>query len=193
MREDPHFPPFRHWMRHMAAVPKGFLRYQVLELLNERSLSGSEIMEEVKKITNGCWRPSPGSVYPMLAWLKENKYVREVQAAEIGTKRYTLTEKGRKLLEEQRKVKTELWSGKFMPPPLFGALWLGIPPEKTSELRRAARRLVKAFFDVALAMEEGSSEKEIEKVIKALDEAAEKLEAIEKKLEGKNEKRSNKS
>jgi DNA-binding PadR family transcriptional regulator len=185
MSEEHRFPPFRHWMRHMAAVPKGFLRYQVLELLNERPLSGSEIMEEVKKMTNGCWRPSPGSVYPLLAWLKENNYVKEAEAPEIGTKRYTLTERGMKLLEEQRKVKAEFGAGKFMTPPFFGALWLGAPPEKASELRRAIRRLVKAFFDVGLALEDKFSEKEVEKVIEALDEAAKKLETIEKRLEGK--------
>ena len=193
MEEEHHFPPFRHWMRHMAAVPKGFLRYQVLELLNKGPLSGSEIMEAVKKMTNGCWRPSPGSVYPLLAWFKENKYVKKAQAPEIGTKRYALTERGRKLLEEQRKVKAELGSGRFMPQPFFGAFWFGAPLEKASELRRATRRLVKAFFDMCLAMEEKSSEKEIEKVIRTLDEAAKNLEAIEKKLEGKNERRSNKS
>ncbi|MCS7136732.1 MAG: PadR family transcriptional regulator, partial [Aigarchaeota archaeon] len=71
-------PPFRHWLRHMAAVPKGFLRLQVLELLNEKPMSGSEIMSEVERRTNGCWRPSPGSVYPLLAWLQDNGYVREV-------------------------------------------------------------------------------------------------------------------
>jgi len=33
----------------MAAVPKGFLRYQVLELLNERPLSGSEIIDDINR------------------------------------------------------------------------------------------------------------------------------------------------
>lgn len=180
-----HFPPIRHWMKHMAAVPKGFLRYQVLELLNERSLSGSEIMEEVKKMMNGCWRPSPGSVYPLLAWLRKNEYVEEVQGVEAGTKRYKLTDKGRKLLEEQRKVKTEFGSGKFISPPLLGAFWLGVPSEKAGELRKAIRRLVRASFNVALALEDKPSEKEVKKIIAVLDEAAKKLEAIERKLEGK--------
>ena len=34
--------PFKHWMKHMAMVPKGFLRYKVLKLLNEKPMSGSE-------------------------------------------------------------------------------------------------------------------------------------------------------
>ena len=68
----PHLP-FKYWMRYMAAVPKGFLRYQVLELLNEKPLSDSEITNEIEKKTNGCWKPSPGSVYPLLAWLQDIK------------------------------------------------------------------------------------------------------------------------
>jgi len=88
----PPLPPFRHWLRHMAAVPKGYLRYQVLELLNEKPMSGSEIMNEIEKRTGGCWKPSPGSVYPLLAWLQDNGYVREVPVEESGVKRYTLTD-----------------------------------------------------------------------------------------------------
>ncbi|MCR6692088.1 MAG: PadR family transcriptional regulator, partial [archaeon YNP-LCB-003-016] len=97
-------PPSRHWARHMATVPKGFLRYQVLELLNEKPLSGSEIMSEIEKLTNGCWKPSPGSIYPLLSWLQDDGYIQGVPTEESGMKRYMLTEKGRKLLEEQRKV-----------------------------------------------------------------------------------------
>ncbi|MGC8816366.1 MAG: PadR family transcriptional regulator [Candidatus Hadarchaeum sp.] len=193
MREEYCPPPFRHWMRHMAAVPKGFLRYQVLELLNKRPLSGSEIMEEVKKMSNGCWRPSPGSVYPLFAWLKKNGYVKEVRTPEIGIKRYALTERGKKLLEDQRRIKAKIGSGKFMLPPLFGSFWFGVPPEKTGEIRRATRRLIKTFFDVSLTLEDRHSEKEIEEVVEILDEAAAKLEAVEKKLEGKDERRSDKS
>ena len=117
------FPPpprFRHWIRHMAAVPKGFLRYQVLELLNEKPLSGSEIISEIEKRTNGLWKPSPGSVYPLLAWLQDNGYIKEVPAEESGIKRYTLTDKGKKLLEEQRKIREQYKDkAKFLAPPLF--------------------------------------------------------------------------
>ena len=43
----------RHWMRHIAAVPKGFLRYELLRLLSEKPMSGSEIMTEIEKRTDG--------------------------------------------------------------------------------------------------------------------------------------------
>ena len=46
---NPHRHHFGHWMRHMASVPKGFLKYSVLKLLNEKPRSGSEIMSEIEK------------------------------------------------------------------------------------------------------------------------------------------------
>jgi len=101
-------PPFRHWMRHMAMVPKGFLRYQVLKLLSEKPMSGSEIMSEIEKQTNGHWKPSPGSIYPLLAWLQDKGYIKEVPEQEAGTKRYTLTEQGKNFLEEHEKRREEL-------------------------------------------------------------------------------------
>ena len=35
--------PIRRWLQHTAAVPKGFLRYRVLQLLREQPMSGSEL------------------------------------------------------------------------------------------------------------------------------------------------------
>ncbi|MEM2971651.1 MAG: PadR family transcriptional regulator [Candidatus Bathyarchaeia archaeon] len=176
-------PPFRHWLRHMAAVPKGFLRYQVLELLNEKPLSGSEIIGEIEKKTNGCWKPSPGSVYPLLAWLQDNGYIQEVPTAETGIKRYTLTDKGKELLEEQRKIRMQFGDkAKFFAPPFFGVLWCGLPAGKAAELRSSSMRLLKAFASIGITASEKFSEKVFEETIKVLNEAADKLEEINKKL-----------
>jgi DNA-binding PadR family transcriptional regulator len=169
----------------MAAVPKGFLRYQVLELLNEKPLSGSEIMSEIEKRTNGCWKPSPGSVYPLLAWLQDNGYIREVPSEESGIRRYTLTDQGKKLLEEQRKVRVQFRAGrKLFVPPLFGSLWLRIPPEEADEIREAFRRLFKAFFSLGMGLEEKFSQQVLKETLKVLNETAQRLEEIERKLRG---------
>jgi DNA-binding PadR family transcriptional regulator len=175
--------PFRRWIRHTAVVPKGFLRYQVLELLNEKPMSGSEIMNEVERKTNGHWKPSPGSIYPLLAWLQDNGYIRELPTEE-GMKRYTLTDTGKTLLEEQRKIKMKLRKeAKFFEPPFLGALWFRIPPEKTIKLRESMKRLFVAFFKLGSKLEEDFSEQIIEEMGKVLDETAKKLEDISRKLE----------
>ncbi|MEM4405781.1 MAG: PadR family transcriptional regulator [Candidatus Methanomethylicaceae archaeon] len=180
-------PPFRYWMRHMATVPKGFLRYQVLELLNEKPLSGSEIMDEMEKKTNGSWRPSPGSVYPLLAWLQDNSYIKEVPAdfQESGIKRYMLTDKGKQLLEEQRKLRERFAMGhKIFAPPLFGSLWLRIPSKEAEELRTALHRLIKAIFNLGMDLEATFSEEVLKETLKVLNETAQKFEEIDKKLQG---------
>ncbi|MEM0357216.1 MAG: PadR family transcriptional regulator [Candidatus Bathyarchaeia archaeon] len=179
----PPLPPFRHWLRHVAAVPKGFLRFQVLELLSEKPMSGSEIISEIERRTGGWWRPSPGSVYPLLAWLQDNGYVREVPSEEAGVRRYTLTDKGKQLLEEQRKVRCHFRMGrKFFALPLMGGLWLRIPPEKAEEIRESFRRLFKALFSLGLTLEERFSEQALKEALAVLNETTKRLEEIDKKL-----------
>jgi DNA-binding PadR family transcriptional regulator len=65
-------------------------------------------MSEIEKRTDGQWRPSPGSIYPLLAWLQEKGYYEELSQQESGVKRYTLTERGKSFLEEHLKRKKEL-------------------------------------------------------------------------------------
>jgi len=178
-------------MKHTAMVPKGFIRYHVLESLGEKPMSGSEIMNEVERRTNGCWRPSPGSVYPLLSWLQDNGFVKELPTDQNGLKRYQLTEKGMNLLNEQRKIGVKFRKeAKFFAPPFLGALWFKIPPEKTVEVRETMRRLMSAFFDLGGSLEEKFSVKALEQASKVLDETAGKLEEINLKLrESEDEKR----
>jgi DNA-binding PadR family transcriptional regulator len=50
----------------------GGLKTWVLYTLNERPKNGAEIMDAIEAMSYGNWRPSPGSIYPML-----NKMVEE--------------------------------------------------------------------------------------------------------------------
>ncbi|MGC9072162.1 MAG: helix-turn-helix transcriptional regulator [Acidilobus sp.] len=74
----------------MGGKKRGWLRPLILRLLLARPMNGVEIMDEIEKMTGGTWRPSPGSVYPMLAeLLNEGLVVRQDDG------RYELTEQGR--------------------------------------------------------------------------------------------------
>jgi DNA-binding PadR family transcriptional regulator len=173
-------------MRHMAMVPKGFIRYYVLESLSEKPMSGSEIISEIEKKTEGRWKPSPGSIYPLLSWLQDNGYIKELPAEKNGMKRYALTDEGKTLLEEQRKIRTKFRKeARFMPPPLLGGLWFRIPPEKTVELRKSMHRVFSAFFELGITLEGKFSEEAIDNVQKILNETAEKFEELNQKLKGK--------
>jgi DNA-binding PadR family transcriptional regulator len=174
----------RKWMRHTAMVPKGFIRYQVLEALNEKPMSGSELMDEIEKHTGGFWKPSPGSIYPLLSWLQDNSCIKELPT-ENGLKRYELTESGKSLLEEQKKIRKKFREEVgFLPAPFFDSFLMRIPPEKTVEIRNSIRRVAIAFFQLGSTLQEKFSEQALNEAISAVDEASRKLEEINKKLKG---------
>ncbi len=172
----------RNWLRHTAMVPKGFLRYHVLEALNEKPMSGSELMEEIQKHTGGCWKPSPGSIYPLLAWLQDNTYIKELPH-ENGLKRYELTQGGKDLLEEQTKIREKLRDeGGFMAHPLFDRFFMKVPKEKTVQIRASMKRLLVSSLKLGKTLKDNYSEKALNEALSALDEASNKLEEINKKL-----------
>ncbi len=165
-------------------VPKGFLRYHVLEALNEKPMSGSELMYELEKHTGGFWKPSPGSIYPLLNWLQEKGYIKDLPA-ENGFKRYEITENGKSLLDEQKKTMNNFREEMGFPPmPLFGSFLGKIPPEKTTDIRNAMRRLAIAFFQLGAKLNDNFSERAIDDALKVVNEASAKLEEISKNLKG---------
>ncbi|MDH5266105.1 MAG: PadR family transcriptional regulator [Candidatus Bathyarchaeota archaeon] len=176
-------PPFRHWMRHTASVPKGFLRYYVLKLLKEKPMSGSEIIVEIERETDGRWKPSPGSIYPLLAWLHDKDYIKELPKEEGGIKRYMLTEQGKKFFEEQVKLKEKLQKKlEFLAPPFFGGFWLSAHPERLRELREPVRRFARAIFSLRTAFQENFTEQALKEVKELLNSTTEKIEEISKRI-----------
>lgn len=67
----------------------GGLRYVVLYALSQSPKNGAEIMEFVERMSMGAWRPSPGSVYPLLSSMQEEKLI-----VKLGDGRYDLTDSG---------------------------------------------------------------------------------------------------
>ncbi len=167
----------------MAAVPKGFLRYYVLRLLNEKPMSGSEIMSEIEKRTDGHWKPSPGSIYPLIAWLQDKGYTKEASEKEAGIKRYILTDQGKALLKEHVERKEELRRkfGFFMPP-FLGLPWFNHYPKKTRELVEAGKNLARAGWNLLDSLREKYSEEAITEAKEIMERAAEKIDEIAKKL-----------
>jgi DNA-binding PadR family transcriptional regulator len=171
-------------MRHMAAVPKGFLRYYVLKLLNDKPMSGSEIMSEIEKQTDGHWRPSPGSIYPLLAWLQEKGYSKELPNQEPGVKRYTLTEQGKIFLEEHLKRKKELRNKiGFFAPPFIGPRWFNQYPKKCRGLIESGKKLVKSSWKLLDNLRKEYSEEAVTQATDILDDAAKRIEEMAKRLE----------
>ena len=77
--------PFRFAMRRKRGLP-----HMVVFLLSSSPKNGVELMDGVESITRGWWRPTPGSIYPLLKELSDQGVVRKKDDG-----RYELTAKGR--------------------------------------------------------------------------------------------------
>ena len=62
-------------------------------------------------------------------------------------------------------------------------MWRGLPAEKAAELRESSRRLLRAFASIGINVGEKFSEQVFEETLKVLNETADKLEKISRKLE----------
>jgi DNA-binding PadR family transcriptional regulator len=72
---------------------KGFLSYLIMWDLRKKSMTGSQIAEDLAKRRGS--RPSPGTIYPALKELKEKGLIKADK-----NKVYSLTKKGEKDLNE---------------------------------------------------------------------------------------------
>lgn len=82
----------RHHRRKRIGIPRGLLHHLALVLLRSGPKSGSELTEQIEEYTD--WRPSPGSIYPLLSNLQEKGLIEPHKDGEAGIKRFKLTEKG---------------------------------------------------------------------------------------------------
>lgn len=92
----PPFPPmgFGHGRGHGGrGGRRANIRPAILALLLERPMHGYEMIQELERRTGGIWRPSPGSVYPMLQLLEDGDLVTAEERE--GRRRFTLTDTGR--------------------------------------------------------------------------------------------------
>ncbi|MDA4131706.1 MAG: PadR family transcriptional regulator [Thaumarchaeota archaeon] len=70
------------------------LRMAIVTMLASSPKNGVELMDEIERMTQGWWRPSPGSVYPVLEQLTKDGMVKKKEDG-----RYELTDKASDELE----------------------------------------------------------------------------------------------
>jgi DNA-binding PadR family transcriptional regulator len=171
------------WMRHMASVPKGYLKYNVMNLLNKKPMSGSELMSTIEEQTEGHWKPSPGSIYPLLAWLQDKGYTKMEDSQEQGIKRYSLTPEGKAFLEElvERKKEIQNKFGGFRHH--FMAPWMNSYPENAKELFDAGKDFMKANWRLFDELRKKHTKEAINKAKEVIVQATDKINQITKELE----------
>ena len=173
--------PLNQWLKHTASVPKGLLKFYVFKLLKDKPMSGSEIMEEVEKQTGGQWKPSPGSVYPLLSWLRDNGYADELPRDVTGVKRLVLSEKGKKFFEEHGNFEDQLQKKIAPMGPLF-FLRMGLCADGLDGLQKPVKRFFDSLFDLRLAVKENFSEEKVAEVEEFLNRVSGQIEEFNRKL-----------
>lgn len=78
------------WAHGWGSKHRRGLRVWVLHLLERSPMNGAELMEQMDRMTMGWWRPSPGSIYPLLEELEKEKLI-----VKDPEGRYRLTEAAR--------------------------------------------------------------------------------------------------
>jgi DNA-binding PadR family transcriptional regulator len=126
-------------------------------LLAEEPRNGYQLMQEIEERSGGTWRPSPGSVYPILSQLEDEGLVRATERD--GAKLFELTDAGREQVAESDAT-TPPWEA-------------GDDPDAD-----AFRELGKLIHDVARAAAQVlhvGDQKQVEKAVETLVETRRSL------------------
>jgi DNA-binding PadR family transcriptional regulator len=159
-----------------VGVPRGLLRFLVLQMLNEKSMSGAEIVEQIEKKTGGRWKPSPGSIYPLLAWMLDKGFTKEVPRKEEGFKRYSFTVEGSKFLEKQIAVGQDFLNKmEFLLPMLIGGLQFGSSKEKIRIALEPAGQLMSSLMSIRNNLDDLTQE-DAEEISGLLKDCSQRLE-----------------
>lgn len=87
------------------SAPRGLLKLVALQLFSGSSLSGAELQEEIRKTSQGVWKPGPGSIYFLLEELRKGEHVVELPRRGGTVRRYVISSKGK---AELAKLKGEI-------------------------------------------------------------------------------------
>jgi DNA-binding PadR family transcriptional regulator len=76
------------------------LRHWIIYVLKDSPKTGAEVMDAMESMSQGWWRPAPGSVYPLLESMKNDGVVRRLEG-----KKYELTDQGREESEWPKQLR----------------------------------------------------------------------------------------
>lgn len=86
-----------------SRIPRGFTRFYALYLINERPMTGMEIIDEAEKRSDGEWSPSPGLIYPLLGRLLRDGLIEERKNG-----KFNITPAGVQALDQYSKLQSQL-------------------------------------------------------------------------------------
>src|SRR5918997_4291084 len=102
--------PMGHRRGGRGRAARGDVRAAVLLLAAERPMHGYQLMQAIADRSAGRWTPSPGAIYPTISQLEDEGLV--AVTAEAGRKLVTLTDAGRRHVEERRETWADPYAGR---------------------------------------------------------------------------------
>jgi len=90
----------------MQEIRRGHLKFYILRLLGEQRRTGYGLMKAIEAET-GFWKPSAGSLYPLLATMREAGLICEVEEPD-GTSKWQITDEGKSTYTQAAETKREL-------------------------------------------------------------------------------------
>lgn len=81
---------------------RGGVKYALLELLEQESMHGYQMMKALEENSCGTYKPSAGSIYPTLQMLRDQGFIES--SKQDGKKVFTITEEGKVFLLEEKEA-----------------------------------------------------------------------------------------
>ena len=95
---------FEEWAQRVgSAVPRGFSRYYILQLLQKQPHTGKEIIDSAIEESGGRWKPSPGLIYPLLGRLLDEGLIEETDNG-----KYSISKKGQETIGDLETFKNNI-------------------------------------------------------------------------------------
>ena len=142
----------------------GDLRFLILALIAEKPRHGYELIKAIEEKLGGLYSPSPGVIYPMLTLLEETGLA--TVTSEGTRKLYSITEEGKKELEENRSAVDEILER------MSAVGSAARPNERDPQIMRAIHN-----FRMALSMRAGNlTAEQRSRIVEVIDNAAREIE-----------------
>ena len=123
--------------RGRARVRRGDVRSAILDVLASapEPMNGYQVIQQIGERSQEAWKPSPGSVYPTIAWLQDEELVED---APTGRKTIQVTEAGRQYVADHADEIATMWRS-----------FEHEVPEGEADLRQVIGQTVGAIIQVA--------------------------------------------
>ncbi len=145
----------------------GDMKYVILRLLQDKPMHGYEVMKALEEQTHGCYKPSPGTVYPTLQWLDDEGLVKAEDRE--GKKVYVITDAGRQFLEENKSSVEDIFDR-------IDEMIDHLVGDPMPDVNRAVGRVVSQVYRSSWRLRKDAEKRQ--KIVEVLEDASKELETL---------------